>query len=32
MEQTRENVDQFAQEIVNGMLVSAECVLKAVTS
>lgn len=30
--QTRENVDQFAQEIVNGMLVSAECALKAVTS
>lgn len=30
--QTRENVDQFAQEIVNGMLDSAEDALKAVTS
>ncbi|MXX13049.1 MAG: hypothetical protein F4Z86_06320, partial [Gemmatimonadetes bacterium] len=30
--QTRENVDQFAQEIVNGMLVSAECALKEVRS
>lgn len=30
--QTRENVDQFAYEIVNGMLDSAECALKAVTS
>ena len=30
LEQTRQNVDQFAQEIVNGMLVSAKCALKAV--
>ncbi len=29
LEQTRENVDQLAQKIVNGMLVSAECALKA---
>ena len=29
LEQTRENVDQFAYEIVNGMLDSAECALKA---
>ena len=32
MEQTRENVDQFAQEIVNGMLDSAEQALKEVRS
>ena len=32
LEQTRQNVDQFAEEIVNGMLVSAECALEAVTS
>lgn len=30
--QTRQNVDQFSYEIVNGMLDSAECALKAVTS
>lgn len=29
LEQTRENVDQLAYEIVNGMLDSAECALKA---